>query len=73
MSIRWFRTQHPSPVMGGGENSGLDPTMLHAFFWNLLAFTCVGIILVAARYRLQNLEAQVEAEHAQLALQGGGR
>ena len=25
MSIRWFRTQHPSPVMGGGENSGLDP------------------------------------------------
>ena len=26
MSIRWFRTQHPSPVMGGGENSGLDPS-----------------------------------------------
>ena len=73
MAIRWFRTQHPSPVMGGGENSGLDPTMLHAFFWNLLAFTCVGIVLVAARYRLQNLEAQVEAAHAQLALQGGGR
>jgi heme exporter protein C len=73
MSIRWFRTQHPSPVMGGGENSGLDPTMLHAFFWNLLAFTCVGIILVVARYRLQNLEVQVEAAHAQLALQGGGR
>ncbi len=39
MSIRWFRTQHPSPVMGGGENSGLDPAMLHAFLWNLLAFT----------------------------------
>jgi heme exporter protein C len=73
MSIRWFRTQHPSPVMGGGENSGLDPTMLHAFFWNLLAFTCVGIILVVASYRLQNLEVQVEAAHAQLALQGGGR
>ena len=51
MSIRWFRTQHPSPVMGGGENSGLDPAMLHAFLWNLLAFTCVGIVLVAARYR----------------------
>ena len=60
MSIRWFRTQHPSPVMGGGENSGLDPAMLHAFLWNLLAFTCVGIVLVAARYRLQKMENQVE-------------
>ena len=56
MSIRWFRTQHPSPVMGGGENSGLDPAMLHAFFWNLAAFTCVGIVLMVVRYRLQMLE-----------------
>ena len=73
MSIRWFRTQHPSPVMGGGENSGLDPAMLHAFLWNLLAFTCVGIILVVARFRLQQMENMVEAKHAQLALQGGSR
>ena len=69
MSIRWFRTQHPSPVIGGGENSGLDPAMWHAFLWNLLAFTCVGVIFVAARYRLQKLEDQVEAEHARLALE----
>jgi len=73
MSIRWFRTQHPSPVIAGGENSGLDPIMLHAFFWNLLAFTCVGIIMVMARFRLQQMENQVEAEHAELALQGGVR
>src|SRR5215471_8106705 len=73
MSIRWFRTQHPSPVMGGGENSGLDPTMLHAFLWNLLAFTCVGIVLIVARYRLQRMENALEAAHAELALQGGGR
>jgi len=72
MSIRWFRTQHPSPVMAGGENSGLDPAMLHAFLWNLLAFTCVGIALVVARYRLQQMENQVEAEHARLALAAGG-
>lgn len=69
MSIRWFRTQHPSPVIGGGENSGLDPAMWHAFLWNLLAFTCVGIIFVTARYRLQKLEDQVEAEHSRLALE----
>ena len=45
MSIRWFRTQHPSPVMGGGENSGLDPAMLHVFLINLAAFTVLGIFL----------------------------
>src|SRR5271157_996980 len=73
MSIRWFRTQHPSPVLGGGENSGLDPAMLHAFFWNLLAFTCVGIVLMVLRYRLQVLEEKVEATHAAAALQGGAR
>jgi len=73
MSIRWFRTQHPSPVMGGGENSGLDPAMLHAFFWNLLSFTCVGIVLMVIRYRLQKAEEQVEAAHAAVALQGGSR
>jgi len=73
MTIRWFRTQHPSPVMGGGENSGLDPTMLHAFLWNLLSFTCVGIVLLVLRYRLQRLEDNVEAAHATAALRGDSR
>jgi heme exporter protein C len=71
MSIRWFRTQHPQPVIAGGEGSGLDPAMWHDFLWNLLAFTCIGIIFIATRYNLQKLENQVEAEHAQLALAGG--
>src|SRR5271169_6041144 len=56
MSIRWFRTQHPSPVMGGGENSGLDPAMLHVFPINLAAFTVLGILFVWLRYKLQMQE-----------------
>jgi heme exporter protein C len=28
MSIRWWRTQHPAPVFGGGADSGIDPSML---------------------------------------------
>ncbi len=24
MSIRWWRTQHPSPVFGGGPDAGID-------------------------------------------------
>ncbi len=26
-STTWWRTQHPSPVIGGDGNSGLDPAM----------------------------------------------
>jgi hypothetical protein len=47
--------------------------MLHAFLWNLLAFTCVGIVLLVLRYRLQMMEEHVEAGHATAALQGGTR
>ena len=70
MSIRWFRTQHPSPVFGGGEGSGLDPVMLRAFMWNLLAFTCLGIVIVVMRYRLQRLRQNLESAHARAALKG---
>jgi|BarGraIncu00222A_1022003.scaffolds.fasta_scaffold91349_2 heme exporter protein C len=73
MAIRWFRTQHPSPVIGGGEGSGLDPTMWHAVLWNWLAFSCLAGLLVVVRYRLQRMEETVESAHAQLALQGGAR
>jgi len=70
MTIRWFRTQHPSPVIGGGENSGLDPSMWPPLLWNWLAFSMLAIILVVARYRLQMMEQEVEDRHAQAALQG---
>jgi len=70
MSIRWFRTQHPSPVMGGGENSGLDPAMLHVFLTNLAAFTVLGILFVWLRYKLQMQEQALESAHAQAALRG---
>jgi heme exporter protein C len=70
MSIRWFRTQHPAPVMGGGENSGLDPAMAHVFLINLAAFTGMGIIFLVLRYKLQMQEQALESAHAQAALKG---
>jgi heme exporter protein C len=73
MSIRWFRTQHPSPVMGGGENSGLDPAMLHVFLTNLAAFTVLGILFIVLRYKLQMQEQALESAHAQMALKGVSR
>jgi heme exporter protein C len=70
MSIRWFRTQHPSPVMGGGANSGLAPAMLHVFLTNLAIFTMMGIIFLVLRYKLQMQEHALESAHAQAALKG---
>lgn len=70
-SIRWFRTQHPSPVMGGGEGSGLATPMLHVFLFNLAAFTVMGMLYMWLRYKLQVAEQQLESAHAQAALLGG--
>jgi len=70
MSIRWFRTQHPSPVMGGGENSGLDPAMLTVFLTNLALFTVMGLLFIWLRYKLQTAEEALESAHAQAALKG---
>src|SRR5579862_9007622 len=41
MAIRWWRTQHPSPVIAGGSESGLDPRMWVALFVTWGAFLCL--------------------------------
>lgn len=69
-SIRWFRTQHPAPVMGGGPDSGLAPPILHVFLTNLALFTVLGIIYLVLRYNLAMQEQALESAHAQAALKG---
>jgi heme exporter protein C len=69
MSIRWFRTQHPQPVIGGGEGSGIDPAMLHALLMNFLAFAVFAALIVLVRYRLEVAERAMESVHAERAVQ----
>ncbi|MGE0405214.1 MAG: cytochrome c biogenesis protein CcsA [Candidatus Korobacteraceae bacterium] len=64
MSTRWFRTQHPQPVLGGGEGSGIHPAMLHALLLNFLAFVALACLLIWMRYRLERIRQQVEEAHA---------
>jgi heme exporter protein C len=73
MSIRWFRTQHPSPVIGGGEGSGMAPGIAHVFLANLAIFTVLGIFFIWLRYRLQLEENALESAHAQAALKGAAQ
>ncbi len=52
MAIRWWRTQHPQPVIMGGPNSGLDPRMLATLLVAVGAFTCLFFYLLRLRLRL---------------------
>ena len=73
MAIRWFRTQHPQPVIGGGEGSGIDPRMMHALLSNWVAFMALAALVVWLRYRLERLRQQVEEAHAMKAIAGETR
>ena len=57
MSIRWWRTQHPAPVLTG--DGYIDPAMKAVFGWNLLAMFMWGAVLVWARYAILRREQQV--------------
>jgi heme exporter protein C len=59
-SIRWWRTQHPQPVILGGSGSGLDPRMRVSYLLMWGALTGLLILLLSARYRLEALRASVE-------------
>jgi heme exporter protein C len=59
-SIRWWRTQHPQPVIMGGENSGLEPTMAKVFWFWFLNLLILMIFLVRERYRLEAMRSDVE-------------
>ena len=68
LSIRYFRTQHPQPVIGGGEGSGLDPRMWNALLVNWLGFLALAGLVIYLRYRLERLRQQVEEAHAMKAI-----
>src|SRR6202050_3346829 len=59
-SIRIWRTQHPQPVILGGQGSGLDPTMRKVFYLCWLALTGVMVILIRQRYQLERARNEVE-------------
>ena len=61
MSIRWWRTQHPQPVIGGGEGSGLDGSMWVTLLVSWGAFLCLYAFLVRERLALAALQRELSA------------
>jgi heme exporter protein C len=70
MSIRWWRTQHPQPVFGGGPNSGIDPAMRFAVYANWLAFLFLAGLFATMRYKIARAEQELEHEQAMQSLAG---
>ena len=67
MSNRWWRTQHPAPVFGGGPDSGIkDPRMLAAWGWNLLAWMAWGLLILALRYHVEREHQRIAARRRRL-------
>jgi heme exporter protein C len=59
-AIRWWRTQHPQPVIMGGPGSGLDPTMNKVFFFSVLAMHTLAAFLIVERYVLEKMKYEVD-------------
>jgi len=60
MSIRWWRTQHPQPVLMGGPGTGLAPEMKRVLLISFIALVSLMFFLVRERYELEALRAQVD-------------
>jgi heme exporter protein C len=70
-SIWFFRTQHPSPVIGGGGS--LDPRMAHVLLINWAAFMSLAWLLSWTRYELEIASRKVEEAQALESIMEGSR
>ena len=59
-SNRLWRTQHPAPVIFGGQNSGLDPTMGKVLMICMVAVMGVMILVLIDRCRLERLRHELD-------------
>jgi heme exporter protein C len=70
VSNRVWRTQHPQPVIGGGEGSGLDPRMGWVVAVSFLAFTLLFFYLWKVRQDLERAQEAVESLQRQSQFRG---
>jgi heme exporter protein C len=59
MANRWWRTQHPEPVIAGGSSSGLDPRMWFGVLTVFAGLVLFAALLMRQRYRLEAMQAEL--------------
>jgi heme exporter protein C len=60
-AIRWWRTQHPQPVIMGGDDSGLDPKMATTLWVSTAAYLLLFTVLFRRRVALEHMREAVNA------------
>ena len=68
MANRWWRTQHPAPVLGGGGS--LDPRMTFVLFFTMFALALLAATLVRQRRQLEALGRTTDALRRQVQAAG---
>ena len=58
-SIKWWRTQHPQPVVWGGGS--MDPSMWNMLFLNWVPLLLLGIVLAMVRIRQEETQREIDA------------
>jgi heme exporter protein C len=58
-SIKWFRTQHPQPVLYGGGS--MDTSYRSMLFTNWIPLLLIAIVLVAIRMRQEQRQREIDA------------
>lgn len=69
MSTRWWRTQHPGPVIGGAPGSGIAPSMQPAVWWNVAAWLAWGLLMVTFRFSVELRRQKLEQTSALSAIE----
>jgi heme exporter protein C len=64
MANRWFRTNHPQPMIG---TPSLDPRMAHVLYINMIAFFLFGCLIYWFRYELERTAQKLAAIHVRRA------
>jgi heme exporter protein C len=67
MSNRWFRTNHPQPMIG---TPNLNHDMQTVLLWNMLAFSMFAILIAWFRYELERTSQTINQLHIRKAAQG---
>lgn len=66
LSVRWWRTLHPAPVVMNAKGPQLPPEMLTTLLVTLVAFTLLTLSFIAVRAELERLRDLATAMRARL-------
>jgi heme exporter protein C len=71
LSVQWFRSQHPKPVIMNPEGPTAAPEIVQTLLVSLLAFTLLFFSLLLARYVVERLQGRIDAMRVAATLRPG--